>query len=228
MRKIIIAFSGFKQSGKDTSVNLLTDYIESNRNKFNTSIIKKMSFSENIKYIIYLLFGIKEEDITDKEQVIKSTKKFFRKPKSYRDLCILIGDGLKTSLKCNDIWSKSLEKNILSYRHDSENNSANVFIISDVRYKSELKMLQRMRKRGYEVYHICVFRKDALPDWAKLGLNLNSQEEKQIIVEDFSPEKSEWEWCESNLKFNFIIKNDGSIDELNEQVKHVADTILIS
>ena len=52
MRKIIIAFSGFKQSGKDTSVNFLTDYIESNHNKFNTSIIKKMSFSENMSIVM--------------------------------------------------------------------------------------------------------------------------------------------------------------------------------
>ena len=218
MRRIIITFSGFKQSGKTTSVELMNELISENFN-FGSQIgsITTESFADPIKRIIEDIFGVTEDTVENKETPLKITKKFFRKPKSYRELCIAIGDNMKTSLKCNNLWCNTIERHILN-KFSEENPLDIVYIIPDVRYASELKMLQRMRKRGYEVYHICVFRKESIPDWANYGLDVRDETCRNIIVEDFSPERSEWEWCVANPTFNFILKNDGTKKELKEQI----------
>ena len=218
MRRIIIAFSGFKQSGKSTATDMVNEIIAEDFN-FGSRIgsITTESFADPIKRIIEDLFGVKESDVTNKEEPISSTKKFFKFPKSYRELCITVGDGMKTSLKCNKLWCNAIERHIVQ-KFSEENPLDVVYIIPDVRYTAELKMLNRMRKRGYEVYHICVFRKETLPEWTKCGLDVRDEICRDIIIKDFAPTRSEWEWCVANPKFEFILKNDGTKKELKEQI----------
>lgn len=218
MRRIIIAFSGFKQSGKDTAAGMVNEILSEDFN-FGSRIgsITTESFASPIRRIIEDIFGVKESDVTNKEEPISSTKKFFKTPKSYRELCITIGDEMKTSLKCNKLWCNAIENHVIQ-KFSEENPLDVVYIIPDVRYAAELKMLHRMRKRGYEVYHICVFRKEALPEWTKHGLDVRDEICRDIIIKDFAPTRSEWEWCAANPKFDFVITNDGTKKELKEQI----------
>lgn len=218
MRRIIIAFSGFKQSGKSTATDMINEIISEDFN-FGSRIgsITTESFADPIKRIIEDIFGVKESDVENKEFPLSATKKFFKKPKSYRDLCITIGDGMKSSLKSNNLWCNTIERHILK-TFSEENPLDVVYIIPDVRYASEIKMLQRMRKRGYEVYHICVFRKETLPDWTKYGLDVRDETCREIILNDFTPTRSEWEWCVANPVFDVILKNDGTKKEFKEQI----------
>ena len=218
MRRIIIAFSGFKQSGKDTAAGMVNEILSEDFN-FGSRIgsITTESFASPIRRIIEDIFGVKESDVTNKEEPISSTKKFFKTPKSYRELCITIGDEMKTSLKCNKLWCNAIENHVIQ-KFSEENPLDVVYIIPDVRYAAELKMLNRMRKRGYEVYHICVFRKEALPEWTKHGLDVRDEICRDIIIKDFAPTRSEWEWCAANPKFDFVITNDGTKKELKEQI----------
>ena len=218
-RNIVIAFSGFKQSGKSTSVEFLENILSENF-KYGSQIGSTTieSFADPFKRFIEDVFGVKECDVTNKEAPLPSTKRFFRnKMKSYRELCIMIGDGMKETLKCPNLWCNTIERHIHEKMKET-NPLDKVFIVPDVRYNSELKMLERLRKAGYEVYHFCVFRKEMLPEWATSGLNICNEEEKTIILESFEPTRSEYEWCAANPKFSGCIINDGTKKELEEQV----------
>lgn len=219
-RNIVIAFSGFKQSGK-TTVTGMVENILAEDFKYGSQIgsITTESFADPFKRIIEDVFGVKECDVSDKETPIQSTKKFFRnKPKSYRELCISIGDGMKDTLKCPNLWCNTIERHI-NEKFKENNPLDKVFIVPDVRYASELKMLDRLRKKGYEVYHFCIFRKEMMPEWIFSGLNICNAEEKQIILDSFEPTRSEYEWCASNPKFTALLTNDGTKKELEEQVR---------
>ena len=218
-RNIVIAFSGFKQSGKSTAVDMV-ESIFADDFKYGSQIgsITTESFADPIKRIIEDIFGVKEAEVADKEAPIQSTKKFFKKPKSYRELCIAIGDGMKDSLKCSNLWCNTIERHI----QDSfkENNPLDkVFIVPDIRYAAELKMLERLRKKGYEVYHFCVFRKEMMPEWIFSGLNICNEEERAIILENFEPTRSEYEWCAYNPKFTALLTNDGTKNEFKDQIR---------
>lgn len=218
-RKIIIAFSGFKQSGKTTSVELLENILTGDF-KYGSQIgsVTVESFADPVKRIVEDIFGVKEIDIEDKEALISSTKKFFKNAMSYRDMCIAVGDGMKASLRCPNLWCNTIERHIRS-KFAEKNPLDKVFIIPDVRYGAELHMLERMKKAGYEVYHVCVFRKEALPDWVYTGLNICDKTERNIILDNFKTTRSEYEWCAANPKFNAYLTNDGSVYELEEQIR---------
>lgn len=218
-RTIIIAMSGFKQSGKSSVAEILENILTSEF-KYGSQIgvVSKESFADPFKRIIEDVFGLKEENIKDKESPLNITKRFFRRPKSYRDLCILIGEGMKEATKCQNIWSNTIELHIQN-KMNEKNPLDKVFIIPDVRYRSELKMLERMKTRGCEVYHICVFRKTALPDWVTAGLNICSEEDRVLINENFDTPRSETEWCIENPNFFCAVYNDGTKKELEEEVR---------
>lgn len=220
MRKIVIAFSGFKQSGKTTSVELLESILTEDF-KYGSQLgsVTTESFADPVKRIIEDVFGVKEVDVTDKEAIIQSTKKFFKSgAMSYRDMCIAVGDGMKASLKCPNLWCHTIERHIRS-KFAERGLLDKVFIVPDVRYGAELHMLDRLRKAGYEVYHTCVLRKEALPDWWHTGLNICNKEERAIILDNFGVTRSEYEWCAANPKFFAVLKNDGTKEDLEEQIK---------
>ena len=219
-RKIVIAFSGFKQSGKTTSVELLENILTEDF-KYGSQIgsVTAESFADPVKRIIEDVFGVKEVDINDKEALISSTKKFFKNAMSYRDMCIAVGDGMKSSLRCPNLWCHAIERHIRT-KFAEKNPLDKVFIVPDVRYGAELHMLERLRKSGFEVYHVCVFRKEALPEWVSTGLNICNKEERQIILDNFKTTRSEYEWCAANPKFSACLTNDGTVEELKEQILH--------
>lgn len=218
-RKIIVAFSGFKQSGKDTSADFLKSVLTEDF-KYGSQIcsVTKESFASSFRNIIEEIFGVKESDVKNKEDIIPYTKKFFRKAVSYRDLCILIGDGMKQCLHSPNLWCNVVERHIKEKFAD-KNPLDKVFIIPDVRYTAELHLLERFRKAGYEVYHFCVFRKEALPEWVHTGLDITKRDERNIILDSFSLTRSEYEWCAENPKFTSYLKNDGSIKDLEDEVR---------
>ena len=135
----------------------------------------------------------------------------------YRGLCIDFGEGMK-EIGGKNIWVNTLERHILK-AFKGQNPGDVVYIIPDVRFASEIKMLDRMRKRGYEVYHLCVFRKETLPEWAVMGLNIVDKKEFKIIKESYPDlDHTEYEWCISNPKM-YPVYNDGTLEELKEQVR---------
>lgn len=210
-RNILIAFCGFKRSGKDSCAQSL-------KKQLNVDAFTIEPFAQHIKVIINEIFGIEETSIEDKEKPISFTKKYFGEEYSYRQLLIKIGDGIKELVNPN-IWTMASENKLHKFaKIETSITGDRVFVIPDVRYRSELKLLKKMKRLGWEVYLYSVFRKTAIPEWAKMGLNPNVKWENSIIENDFASEYCEQEVLAANPKLNDVIYNDGTIDDLDKEV----------
>lgn len=217
-RNILIAFCGFKRSGKDSCASAIKNILE-NEFKYAVNVEKLTieSFACHLKNIIKEIFGIDESEVEDKEKKIPFTKKYLGEECSYRELMIKIGDGIRELVNQN-VWTFAKE-NTLHKSARATKQGDNVFIIPDVRYRSEYKLLKKMRKNGWEVYFYPVFRKETMPDWVKMGIDPNVQWERNIIEEDFGTEYCEYEMMLVNPKITDYIKNDGTLEDLEKQVR---------
>jgi len=128
---MIIGITGKKHHGKDTLGKILVD-------KYN---YKKMAFADNLKEACRIIFGLSDEQLYGD---MKETNDEFWKT-SPRNLFQYIGTDMFRNMigkimphVGNDIWIKSLEKNII----DSINNSNNI-VITDVRFPNEAMMIKK-------------------------------------------------------------------------------------
>lgn len=217
-RNILIAFCGFKRSGKDSCASAVKTILE-NEFKYAVNVEKLTveSMACHLKSIIKEIFAIDEDDVEDKEKKIPFTKKYLGEEYSYRDLMIKIGDGIKDLVNQN-VWTFAKENKLHKSAKTIKNGGDNVFIIPDIRYRSEIKLLKKMKKNGWEVYFYPVFRKEAIPEWVKLGFNPDVVWERNIIEEDFDSDYSEYELSRCNPKITDVIINDGTLEDLSKEV----------
>lgn len=216
-RNILIAFCGFKRSGKDSCAESIKTVLENDfKYAVNVEKLTIESFACHLKAIIKEIFGIDEAEVEDKEKKIPFTKKYLGEEYSYRELMIKIGDGIRELVNQN-VWTFAKE-NKLHKLAKSVKNGDNVFIIPDVRYRSEIKLLKKMRKNGWEVYFYPVLRKETMPNWVKMGMDPNVQWERNIIEDDFSTEYCEYEVMMCNPKITDYIVNDGTLKDLDNEV----------
>lgn len=214
-RKIVIAISGWKGSGKDTVANIILNKLAQNNVK-NLSF-SKYSFAMPIKEVVHSIFGV-YENVKSKEDPIPEMKEFFNKKISYRKLLIKIGEGMK-SLFGNTIWINSVNKSIQDNIKSLPENSDNLIILSDVRYEEEIKYLDKLKEKGFEVYHICIFRKAALPKFIVDGFYPYNKNDMEVIKKKYHADHSEYEWCKCNPKLSVVLTNDKTIQDLENQIE---------
>ena len=223
---IVVAFSGFKRSGKDTVADLLLKKAEVVKENLGIEKILKTSFAEPFKEMARLVLDIDEKDIEDKEAPIKYTKRWFGKDVSWREILIRMGEGMKEVI-CPNVWALALENRIYNGLHSCTNGNF-LAIIPDVRFAQELKLVHKLRKMHWRVFHYGIFRKEALPDWWKLGLTPESKEERAIIEKDFGIDHSEYEVLQKNPKLDGAIYNDGTLEDLELEVEQILKRIMLS
>lgn len=103
----------------------------------------------------------------------------------------------------DDIWIASLEHRLL------EESTSN-FIISDVRFPNEVKMIQKLQGEIWKI------ERGPQPEWATLHYENFADLERHMTVYYPNIHSSEWSWIIS--KFNKIIKNDNNINELYKEI----------
>jgi len=103
-----------------------------------------------------------------------------------------------------DIWIASLEKKIMRKGMGSANKLHN-FVIPDTRFPNEINLI---RKLGGEVWAV---QRGDYPDWM---VNLLKHGEEP---HDIHP--SEWSWVNANM--NHLIRNDGTIEDLQTAVTNL-------
>ena len=81
--------------------------------------------------------------------------------------------------------------------------------------KAELKL----KEEGFEVYYICIFRKESLPKFVIDGFYPYNKNDMEVIKKKYHADRSEYEWCKCNPKFFAVIKNDGTIQDLENQIE---------
>lgn len=103
----------------------------------------------------------------------------------------------------NDIWIASVENRLRTYQDN--------IVISDCRFVNEIQSIQ---KAGGKV---CWVRRGPLPVWYDSALLANKGLGNASFLNGIH--LSEWNWV--GTKFDAIIENNGSIDELYAQVKNL-------
>lgn len=230
----VIAISGFKGSGKDTIARMIEEYMYEQNNiqeaknddmphRPATNIVRVFSMAKPIRDIVETAFSLKEPEYGKKEENNELWSKRLNHNVSYRDFVNTIGTTMR-KLYGNKIWVWKAETELEDFRKNIEFNKQffktnihGIFVIPDIRYKQEIKMLQRLKK-DYDVEHWLVLRKECLPEWARMGLRVTDPVERKIILKDFKPSIHESDWCLANPKFSRVIVNDGTYEELVEKV----------
>lgn len=104
----------------------------------------------------------------------------------------------------DDIWIASLENQLLD---EAKTN----FVISDVRFPNEVKMLHSL---GGEIWHI---QRGDLPEWATIKYDDFHDLSRYMTKHYSNIHASEWSWIIS--KFDKVVKNDKSLLDLHNRIK---------
>jgi hypothetical protein len=200
--KLVIGIVGNIGSGKDTIAHYLTQFHDFNQ----------LSFASSLKDAVANVFGWDREQLEGRTQESREWREevdsYWSKRLSMPTLTprwVLQHWGTELARKNfhDDIWVASLENKI---------NKANTsIVISDCRFPNEI---QAIRDLGGWVIRV---QRGELPEWyadAELALKgsivgINSLQAKKIHA-------SEWSWL--GTKYDILINNDGTVDDLYDKV----------
>lgn len=245
----IIALSGFSGSGKDTVANYLAEKLYVFDSVY-TQVYNMASPIKNIMESFMNIHepGYDEKDIpvqevkyneltdceSEYQDFIKQALVYWAKTlncNTYRDIVNKIGMGIRRGVY-DGFWVSMAEQYIKGTIEDCTASNWNaakhrtdfhkeIIIIPDIRYKREINLLKKFKTAGYDVEHWMVLRKEVLPDWIVAGLDVRDPAQLEIIEKDFKPSIHEFEWCKINPMFNRLISNDGTLEELYEQIDSI-------
>ena len=191
---MIIGICGLIGSGKGTVADILvTDYN-----------FQKISFADKLKNGVAAIFGWDRElleGVTDKSRAWREEVDFFWTKEtgtqtSPRTILQLFGTECMRNGFYDGIWVSLTKKKILD-------NPAQNFVIPDVRFPNEAKMIYGINGQVWRV------KRDKDPDWFT--------EYQTLGVEPKEVHPSEWAWA--NTKFTNVLENNKTITDLRNQVQ---------
>lgn len=208
----IYILSGFIGCGKDTVANLIKSKYEVNESfsdDFRGNMSQKvevLSFASILKDIVSIVFGwdrsLLEGDTTESRQWRDVVDEWWSTRLNIPNLtprCILQNWG--TNVLRNqfhpDIWIAALENKIRHLKSE-------IIIIKDCRFPNELQALKRISDNVVNIW----IRRPPIPLWV----------ERYLKDGEIPPSihSSEYEWL--NNKFDHIIENDGTLENLKNRV----------
>ena len=212
---MIIGICGFIGSGKDTVADYLVNFHEFRRESFASTL--KDAVSAVFGWDRTMLEGRTKEAREWREQVDPWWAERLAMP-TLTPRWVLQYWGTEVCRKAfhDDIWIASLENKI--------RNSRDHVVISDCRFPNEI---QAIKDAGGTIVWV---QRGALPEWYDLALESNKG--SNLAIQQLKLKKihaSETAWV--GTKFDTIIDNNGTIDELYNQagkLLKVSDEISLS
>tara|TARA_B100001287_G_scaffold274730_1_gene280696 strand:- start:11410 stop:12021 length:612 start_codon:yes stop_codon:yes gene_type:complete len=198
---MIIGICGLIGSGKGSAADILVE--EHN--------FTKISFADKLKDGVASVFNWdrqKLEGDTDssrawREEPDKFWSKEVGKPITPRLVLQLFGTDCMRDGFFDGIWVSVVKQHLL---HDTTKD----YVIPDVRFPNEANMIHSLNGQVWQV------KRGADPVWFRMY--------QDIGVEPKDVHESEWRWA--NVKFDGIISNNGTFDDLKNQVQdHLASTL---
>jgi hypothetical protein len=204
----IIGIVGFIGSGKDT----VADYL------VNFHGFKRESFANSLKDAVSVVFGWPRELLegrTKESREWRETRDEWWSKRLKRDITprwVLQYWGTEVVRKGfhDDMWVASLEHRLL--------NSQNDIVITDCRFPNEIKAI---RNAGGRVIRI---KRGAEPEWYDAAKSVNKGPSRNMSwalskqkMEKLGVHASETAWV--GQKFDATLNNDGSLDELYQQIE---------
>ncbi len=209
---MIIGICGLIGSGKGT----VSDHL------VYTYGFEKISFADKLKDAVSELFGwdraMLEGDSSDSREWREVQDDFWTEETGRIITPRLVLQEFGTDCMRNGfydgIWVSMVKQRII-------NNPSTEFVIPDVRFRNEQNVI---RDLGGEVWQV---KRGADPEWFSSAILDNQSDNKLMANYDIHP--SEWKWIDTNNKFDAILYNDGTIEDLKSQVEdHLASNELRS
>lgn len=211
---MIIGICGFIGSGKDTVADYLVNFHEFRRESFASTL--KDAVAAVFGWDRTLLEGRTKEAREWREQVDPWWAERLAMP-TLTPRWVLQYWGTEVCRRAfhDDIWIASLENKL---RTSKDN-----VVISDCRFPNEIEAI---KNAGGKIFWV---QRGELPSWydsaimANRGSNIGINEMKRLGIH-----ASEWAWL--GCKFDHIIDNNGSIDELYKQSESlvISDEVALS
>jgi len=206
---MIIGICGFIGSGKDTIADYLTNYHGFRRESFANSL--KDAVSQVFGWDRTLLEGRTKQAREWREQVDPWWAERLKMPNLTPRLMLqLWGTEVCRRGFHDDIWIASLENKLRTSTDD--------IVISDCRFPNEIKSI---RDAGGIIVWV---KRGELPEWYDWALSANAGEVQNFTwatsrskLEQAGIHASETAWV--GTKFDAILENNGSIDDLFAKVK---------
>ena len=207
--KMIIAISGLIGSGKDTVADYLVNLHE----------FRRESFAGNLKNAMCEIFGWDRDMLEGRS---KSSREWREQVDEWwaerlgiphltpRWILQHVGTDVIRGQFHDDMWLASLENKL---RKTNDN-----IVISDVRFKNEVKMLK-------DLGAVCVqIVRGSRPEWYTEAVKANTipdkvvAEKSRLTLENvYNVHRSEYDWV--GTEFDAVIDNNGTLDELYQQVE---------
>ena len=207
---MIIGLVGFIGSGKNT---VATEFV--NRG------CTQDSFAAPLKDMCSNIFGwdrnLLEGDTTEGRDFRETPDMFWTKklgvPHFTPRLALqLMGTEVMRDHFNTDIWLNSLEYRLLKQHKEDP-----CVVVSDARFRNELDLIKRMD--GVLIW----VQRGELPEWFKTASNAHDNViNRKIMTTKYKDvHESEWNWA--GYPVDYIITNNGTFEELQDQVANIRD-----
>ena len=210
---MIIGIAGFKGAGKGT----IADFLVQNG-------YTKISFADKLKDACATIFEwdrkLLEGDTTDSRAWREEIDEWWAARLGINEFCPrlalqLMGTEAGRNVFGNNIWTSAMEKYILEHPDD--------YVIPDVRFKNEVKLVNSMRgitirvKRGGDPPWY-----GAAEEWnhAQRTVKENGNGSNMImpgVLDDVHESERDW----IGEKFEHLIENDGTLEELESKLDQI-------
>lgn len=205
---MILGICGFAGSGKTTVSNIMVENHGYNQ----------IAFADTLKDLTAIMFGwprdLLEGDTPESRLFRETPDKFWsaRLERSVTPRWALQTIGTESGRKSihENIWIFCTEAKIRDYEN---------VIISDTRFPNEIKFIRD--KGGYIIRVV----RGPEPKWYETAYD-HMVKGKYHMYEKF-PEVHVSEWAWIGTDFDYVLYNDGSIDDLREKVKYALTTLKI-
>lgn len=209
---MIIGLVGFIGSGKDTVAKHFVD-----------QGCVRDSFAAPLKDMCAAVFGwprdLIEGDTLESREFRETPDMFWTRKLGIdnftpRLALQLIGTDVLRNHFSHDIWLNSLEYRIRKASHNC------CVVISDARFKNELELIKQMNG------HVIWVRRGELPEWYDIAVSAhtgNAVSKKIMQTRYRDVHESEWNWV--GFKNDFVIENNGSLEDLVDRVNEITSKI---
>ena len=200
---MIIGICGFIAAGKDTVADYLVNYHQFRRESFANSL--KDAVANVFGWDRTMLEGRTAQAREWREQVDPWWAERLNMPHlTPRWVLQYWGTEVCRSGFHDDMWIASLENKLRTSKDD--------IVISDCRFPNEIKSI---KDAGGIVIRV---KRGAEPEWYSIAKNANKGAPiAQELLKEFGVHASETAWV--GTKFDAVLDNNGTIDELFQQIK---------
>jgi hypothetical protein len=204
---MILGIVGFMGSGKGTLGEML-----------NERGFSQDSFAKPVKDCVSIIFNLDRGLLEGNTPVSRAWRnvpdKFwsekFGKSFTPRMALQLFGTEACRNGLNNNIWTDSLIKRVEGVKHS---------VITDVRFRNEFTAIQNI---GGKIVRI---KRGPDPEWFVHLSRMFINSEREVFMNKYNIHVSEWDWV--GLKPDFIIENNGTLQELENNVEYLLESIFL-